>query len=148
MYRNVRPGEWLGKLAKAGTLTAALVVGHSALLASDGSAQGVIVTEELERSLFRAADLDGDGSLDEAEFAADIIAAFVGLDADGDGVLTEGELIGLGAERFARVDTDGDGAISLDEVRLRKLSAFAAADRDLSGRVSMAEMLFRNRRPE
>lgn len=147
MHRNVRPGDPLGKLARI-VSAAALVVAGFALISGTSSAEPVVVTEELERALFRAADLDGDGSLDEAEFAADVIAAFVGLDANGDGVLTPDELVGVSAATFARIDTNGDGVITLDEVRLHKLNAFAAADRDLSGRVSMAEMLFRTRRPQ
>mgnify|MGYP001218562128 CR=1 FL=1 len=148
MHRNVRLGDPLGKRARSGSMAAALVAGALALVPASGSAESVILTEELERSLFRAADLDGYGFLDEAEFAADIIAAFVGLDVDRDGVLTADELVGVGQARFARVDIDGDGVITLDEVRLRKLGAFAAADRELDGRVSMADMLFRNRGPE
>ena len=110
------------------------------------NAESVIVTEQLERAMFRAADLDGDGFLDEAELAADVIAAFVALDRDGDGVLSPEVLVGVSEATFARIDSNGDGVISLDEVRLHKLNAFAAADRDMTGRVSMAEMLFRTRR--
>jgi len=146
MHRGVRPGDPLGKLAR--TLTAAVVVAGCALGPGTTDAEPVVVTEELERALFRAADLDGDGFLDEAEFAADIIAAFVGLDANRDGVLTPDELVGVSAATFARLDTNNDGVITLDEVRLQKLAAFTAADRDLTGRVSMAEMLFRSRRLE
>ena len=147
MQRQVRPGGPLGERARSGAAMAALVAGF-ALVAGPSSAEPVVVTEELERALFRSADLDGDGFLDEAEFAADIIAAFVGLDANGDGVLTPDELVGVSAARFARIDTNNDGVITIDEVRLHKLNAFTAADRDLTGRVSMAEMLFRSRRPE
>lgn len=147
MHLNVRLGDRLGK--RAWTMTAAiLVVGGLALAPASGEAEPVVVTEELERALFRAADLDGDGFLDEAEFAADIIAAFVALDANRDGVLTPDELVGVSPQTFARIDTNGDGVITLDEVRLHKLAAFTAADRDLTGRVSMAEMLFRPRRPQ
>lgn len=133
-------------MPKRGLLaTAACAIGL-ALAPAPGSAEGVIITEQLERALFRAADLDGDGFLDEAELAADAIAAFVALDANGDGVLTPDELVGVSEAAFARIDSNGDGVISLDEVRLHKLNAFAAADRDMTGRVSMAEMLFRTRR--
>jgi hypothetical protein len=117
-----------------------------ALAPLPGRAEGVVITEQLERAMFRAADLDGDGFLDEAELAADVIAAFVGLDTSGDGMLSPDEMVGVSERAFARIDTNGDGLITLDEVRLHKLNAFAAADRELSGRVSMAEMLFRSRR--
>lgn len=147
MHRNVRPGDPPTRLVRT-FAAAALLAGGLALAPAMASAESVVLTEELERALFRAADLDGDGALDEAEFAADVIVAFLALDADGDGGLTLDEMVGVSAETFARIDTDGDGVITLDEVRLRKLNAFAAADRDLTGRVSMAEMLFRTRRPE
>ncbi len=148
MPRPVVPmatGSRLGTvLAPVGLLVACGL----ALAPSAGSAEGVVITEQLERAMFRAADLDGDGFLDEAEFAADIIAAFVGLDIDDDGVLSPDELVGVSERAFARIDANADGVITLDEVRLRKLNAFAAADRALTGRVSMAEMLFRSRRVE
>jgi len=147
MHRSVEPGHPLGRLART-VSAAALAVAGFALIAGTSSAEPVVVTEELERALFRAADLDGDGFLDEAEFAADVIAAFVGLDANGDGVLTPDELVGVSAATFARIDTDNDGVITLDELRVQKLAAFTRADRDLTGRLSMAEMLFRSRRPE
>lgn len=147
MHRSAEPGDPFGRLART-VSAAALAVAGFTLIAGTSSAEPVVVTEELERALFRAADLDGDGFLDEAEFAADVIAAFVGLDANGDGVLTQDELVGVSAGTFARIDTNNDGVITLDEVRVHKLAAFTAADRDLTGRLSMAEMLFRSRRPE
>jgi Ca2+-binding EF-hand superfamily protein len=134
------------RLARTLAPAVAIVACGIGLAPAPGSAEGVIITEQLERAMFRAADLDGDGLLDEAELAADVIAAFVALDANGDGVLTPDELIGVSEATFARIDSNGDGVISLDEVRLHKLNAFAAADRDMSGQVSMAEMLFRTRR--
>ena len=136
------------RLTQALSPTAVLVACGLALAMAPvpGSAEGVIITEQLERAMFRAADLDSDGFLDEAELAADVIAAFVALDVNGDGVLTPDELSGVGEATFARIDSNGDGVISIDEVRLHKLNAFAAADRSMTGRVSMAEMLFRSRR--
>lgn len=132
--------------------SAGAMVGGLALVAgvvltgSPAAAERLVITEQLERAAFRAADLDGDGLLDEVELAADVIAAFVELDQDGSGTLTQGELAGVSEAAFARIDIDGNGTIELEELRLRKLNDFAGADRDLDGRVSMAEMLFRPRR--
>ena len=112
------------------------------------AAQEVVPTADLERAAFRAADLDGDGHLDERELAADAVAAFVGLDRNGDGVLTPDELVGVGEAAFARIDINRDGAIDLDELRLHKLNAFHAADRSVSGQVSMNDLLLRPRRAE
>ena len=119
-----------------------------ALAAAPAAAERLVITEQLERAAFRAADLDGDGLLDEVELAADVIAAFVALDHDGNGVLTLDELDSVSEAAFARIDIDGNGTIELEELRLRKLNDFAAADRDLDGRVSMAEMLFRLQRAQ
>lgn len=131
----------------AGTLASVIVSALALLLqASPAAAERLVVTEQLERAAFRAADLDGDGLLDEAELAADVITAFVGLDRDGNGVLSPDELSGVDEAAFARIDIDGNGTIEIEELRLRKLNDFASADRDLDGRVSMAEMLFRPRR--
>lgn len=148
MHRRATLTDSLTRLDRGPWLTAiTLACGIGlALTPVAAGAQGVVVTEQLERSMFRAADIDGDGFLDEAEFAADVIAAFVALDADGDGVLTPAELAGVDAARFAAIDSNGDGVVSVDEVRVQKLNAFTRADRDLDGRVSMAEMLFRPRR--
>jgi hypothetical protein len=121
------------------------LAGVLAMVASSVLAQGLVITEQLERAAFRAADLDGDGMIDEAELALDVIEAFTALDANGDGVVEPSELIGVSETAFARADFDGNGRIGFAEVRLRKLEAFTAADRDGDGMVSMAEMLFRTR---
>jgi Ca2+-binding EF-hand superfamily protein len=148
----LRPPIWT---AVAATLTSQasrlIAVGAVSLLATSltgaaAASDQLVLTEQLERATFRAADRDGDGLLDETELAADSVAAFVQLDTNADGVLDPEELTGISEAAFSRIDIDGDGAISVAELRLRKLNDFAAADRDLDGRVSMAEMLFRPRR--
>ena len=106
-------------------------------------AQGLVVTDALERAAFRAADRNGDAVIDEAELAADVTAAFLLLDRNGDGVLTLDELVGVDQAAFAAVDIDGDGRITFDELRLTKLAAFNAADRTQNGQLTMAELLDR-----
>ena len=136
----------LTRYAARATIAGALLEDGSSLPSSAPAQERLVLTQQLERATFRAADLDGDGLLDEAELAADVVAAFVQLDVNGDGVLDPEELAGVSEAEFSRVDFDGDGAIVLTELRLRKLNDFAQADRDLDGMVSMAEILFRQRR--
>lgn len=106
-------------------------------------AQDLVVSDQLERAAFRAADRNGDGVIDEAELAADATAAFLTLDRNGDGVLERDELVGADTRAFARVDSDGDGRITYDELRLAKLAAFNTADRTQNGQLTMAELLER-----
>lgn len=104
-------------------------------------AQDLIITDELKRAAFRAADRNGDMVIDEAELAADATTAFLTLDRNGDGVLERDELVGAGASAFGGVDADGNGRITYDELRLAKLAAFNAADRTQNGLLTMAELL-------
>jgi len=126
--------------------TAALAVLAAALgqAGSPALAQELVVSDQLERAAFRAADRNGDGLVDEAELAADATAAFLTLDRNGDGVLGRDELVGVDTAAFAGVDADGDGRITFDELRLAKLAAFNAADRTQNGQLTMAELLERH----
>ncbi len=111
------------------------------LAAGPAGAQTLQVTDQLQRAVFHAADLNGDGVIDEAELAADAVAAFVGVDATGDTGRTLDELVGVSPEAFASVDANADGRIDLEELRLAKLAAFNTADRDQDGTLSLDELL-------
>ena len=110
-------------------------------LAVPAGAASLQVTDQLQRAVFDAADLNGDGVIDEAELAADAVAAFVGLNATGDNGRTIDELVGVTPEAFATVDANADGRIDLEELRLAKLTAFNAADRDQDGALTIEELL-------
>ena len=125
----------LAGLALAGLALAGIPI------AGPADAASLQVTDQLQRAVFDAADLNGDGAIDEAELAADAIAAFVGLNATGDNGRTIDELVGVTPEAFAAVDANADGRIDLDELRLAKLAAFNAADRDQDGALTIDELL-------
>lgn len=110
-------------------------------LAGPAGAASLQVTDQLQRAVFSAADLNNDGVIDEAELAADAVAAFVGLNATGDNGRTIDELVGITPEQFAAVDANADGRIDLEELRLSKLAAFNAADRDKDGALTIDELL-------
>ncbi len=122
-------------LASAGLALAWLVT------AGPAGAATLQVTDQLQRAVFKAADLNGDGVIDEAELAADSVAAFVGLNATGDTGRTIDELVGVSPEAFATIDANADGRIVLEELRLAKLAAFNAADRDQDGVLTIDELL-------
>lgn len=75
-------------------------------------------TQPAEESLV---DLDDDGSISLAEFAAGWQREFALRDEDGDGVLSARELLGADAddaelaEHFAKYDLDGDGFVQASE---------------------------------
>lgn len=46
---------------------------------------------------------------------------FSQLDVDGDGSITQADLEAVSAERFSAVDTNGDGLLSVDEITARSL---------------------------
>ncbi|MEZ5903716.1 MAG: EF-hand domain-containing protein [Geminicoccaceae bacterium] len=127
-------------LVPAGFALAGLALTTMALAGPAGAAS-LQVTDQLQRAVFDAADLNGDGVIDEAELAADAVAAFVGLNATGDNGRTIDELVGVTPEAFASVDANADGRIDLEELRLAKLAAFNAADRDQDGALTIDELL-------
>ena len=103
------------------------------------------------------ADVDGSGTISEAEFlarAADRPApaeAFAAMDRDDDGYVTRRELRShmierMAERRLARVDADGDGMVSEDEFIARAESAptpqerFAKRDRNDDGVLTADEM--------
>lgn len=112
-----------------------------AMAAPPAEAASLQVTDQLQRAVFDAADLNGDGVIDEAELAADAVAAFVRLNTTGDNGRTIDELVGVSPEAFASVDANADGRIDLEELRLAKLAAFNAADRDQDGLLTIEELL-------
>ncbi len=127
---NVPAGVTLAGLALAGIV-----------LTGPAGAASLQVTDQLQRAVFSAADLNGDGAIDEAELAADAVAAFVALNATGDNGRTIDELVGVTPEQFATIDANADGRIELEELRLSKLAAFNAADRNQDGALTIDELL-------
>ncbi|MGD9510751.1 MAG: hypothetical protein AB7I59_00715 [Geminicoccaceae bacterium] len=83
---------------------------------------------EHQRAAFAAADTNRDGVIDEAEFAADVITAFVAHDADLDEVVIITDLPVELRGHAARVDVDVDGRLSFEEVRAFKLRQFELLD--------------------
>ena len=69
-----------------------------ALVSVSADAQNVELDLELLHSAFEAADTSGDGRIDEAELAADTVAAFVAVDRNGDDRLSAEELREAGVE--------------------------------------------------
>jgi hypothetical protein len=85
-------------------------------------------------------DLNGDGTLSDAETAALRQVWLVSADSDGDGMVTEDELLNRAmqrvearlksriAKRFARMDTNGDGRIDSSEFDQKLAERFARRD--------------------
>lgn len=85
--------------------------------------------------------------------------SFSGLDLDGDGSVTEAEIAGAAEARLAQADTNGDGALSADELTAQaeaRMSAHMAGritamierlDDDGDGMIQPAEMADRGPDP-
>lgn len=132
--------EYVAGLAPACVALAGLALAGIPLAGPAGAAT-LQVTDQLQRAAFSAADLNRDGVIDEAELAADAVAAFVNLNTTGDNGRTIDELVGVTPEQFAAIDANADGRIDLEELRLSKLAAFNAADRDQDGALTIDELL-------
>lgn len=93
------------------------------------------------RQAFAAADLDGDGVVDEAEVVNDAIVGFVATDTDGDGLISAPDLEEADRAALPGLDANGDGRLDFSEMIARKLAQFAAADTDGDGVLSLEEVL-------
>jgi Ca2+-binding EF-hand superfamily protein len=128
-------------LGVAAATLVALVAGGSTARAEAAAP----VTGEMpwasDRFAFDIADSDGDGRINEAEFAADAAAGFAGLDRDGSGTLTSEELGPHDPALFNKVDVNGDGVLTFEEVMNHKMRAFRAGDGDGDGGLSFDEMV-------
>lgn len=132
--RGTRPG------AIAATLLALGLGGAAAHAETAASVAGEMPWAS-ERFAFDLADSDGDGRINEAEFAADAAAGFAGLDRDGSGMLTPAELGPHDPAMFEKVDANTDGILTFDEVMIHKMRAFRAGDGDRDGGLSFEEMV-------
>lgn len=125
-------------------MTAAAVIGLSAHAYAQSKAgdpdDPMNLGVAYEHVAFDAADSNGDGIVDEAEFARDAAAGFAGLDRNHDGKLTPAELGPHDPKQFARVDANGDGVLTFPEVMTFKMKAFKAADKNGDGGLSFEEM--------
>lgn len=99
------------------------------------------IDEVTIREAFVAADSNGDGVIDEAEFAADTIKAFRGLDGNRDGVLSRNEVTGHEQGQFDRIDANKDGTLTLIEVQRQRLADFSAMDKNGDGAISVEEAI-------
>lgn len=94
-----------------------------------------------QKVAFDAADTDGDGLVNAAEFTRDAAAAFAGLDDNRDRKLTPAELGPHDPARFKKVDANGDGVLTFKEVMTFKMKAFEAGDKSGDGKLSYEEMV-------
>jgi Ca2+-binding EF-hand superfamily protein len=110
-----------------------------------GAAGGVQAQEgpefTAEEIAFIAADTDGDGVVNEAEFVRDAARGFATLDKDGSGTLAPAELGPHDSALFVRVDANGDGKLTFTEVMTNKMRAFEAGDANQDGGLSFEEMV-------
>ena len=116
----------------------------------DTNKDGKITAEEIAKirgGLFKAADKNGDGSLDSIEIAANaktrmerrLAARFAAFDKNKNGKLTLDEMPGRRKYRMWRMDANVDGAVTIGEMkkhaekRLPRRLAFAVSRLDLDG---------------
>ncbi len=92
---------------------------------------------ELLHEAFEAADTSGDGRIDEAELAADTVAAFVSVDGDGDDRVSAEELGGAG---IGKLDVDKNKSLTIIEVMNVKIVEFQNADANGDGELTIDEI--------
>lgn len=88
----------------------------------------------------RAADTNGDGGIDHAEFHYRMVEVFFFADGDRDGYLAGIEIARTGRENPAAGDANGDERISLKEFIDEAFDRFEAGDTDEDGELSLAEV--------
>jgi Ca2+-binding EF-hand superfamily protein len=120
------------------------------------------------RGLFKAADTNQDGVVDQTEFQASRDKWFAALDADKDGFVTADEVKAFGAQMhakwaakhadaaqkapdadradrmaqhmLARIDTDKDGKISKAEIDAESAALFKRLDKNADGKIASDEV--------
>ena len=120
-------------------LTSALL--GATLLA--GSAIAAPQDQPMRGDMLAKADANGDGTITNAEFLADVDARFARLDGNKDGKISKEERPGAGEGRggrmMSRIDTNDDGTISLDEQRAQANKRFERLDTNNDGKLDQAE---------
>ncbi len=104
------------------------------------AADAVDLDTGLLRDAFEAADTSGDGRVDEGEFAADAVAAFVTVDRDGDDRVSVEELRVVGVASIGSLDVDGDDHLTIIEVMNAKLAEFESVDTNGDGELTIEEV--------
>ena len=110
------------------------------LFSFSADAQDVELDMELLRSAFELADTSGDGRIDEAELAADTVAAFVAVDSNGDDRLSAEELRNAGVASIGTLDVDKNGSLTIVEVMQVKIVVFQKADTNEDGDLTIEEI--------
>lgn len=87
---------------------------------------------------FAIVDADSDGTVSDAEAAANHEEVFITMDADEDGVLTREEYLSVRLGPGPMMDGGGRFSVQAQE---RKAAAFAAMDQDGDGSVSQREWM-------
>ncbi len=95
---------------------------------------------ELLHEAFEAADTSGDGRIDEAELAADTVAAFVSVDVNGDDRVSAEELGGAGVAGIGKLDVDKNKSLTIIEVMNAKIAELQNADANGDGELTIDEI--------
>jgi len=111
-----------------------------AFVSVSANAQNPGINMELLRSAFEAADTSGDGGIDEAELAADTVAAFVSVDVNGDDRVSAEELGRAGVASIGKLDVDKNKSLTIIEVMNAKIIEFQNADANGNGKLTIDEI--------
>lgn len=100
---------------------------------------------DARRSRFERLDADGNGRIDQQEFARAHDVRFARIDADGDGAITLAELENAARKerierRFKRMDADADGQVTRAEFAAAGDRMFQYLDENEDGYLTMGEI--------
>ena len=99
------------------------------------------VDETFSKAAFHAADQNKDGYVDEAEYSADIIDAFVDLDKNSNKKIEKNELIEPDINDFKETDSNKDNVLTLDEIMQGKMDDYKSIDKNKDGLLSVEETI-------
>ena len=111
-----------------------------AFVSVSADAQNAELDMEFVHSAFAAADTSGDGRIDEAELAADTVAAFVAVDSNGDDRLSAEELREAGVTSIGALDVDKNDSLTIVEVMNAKIVELQNADANGDGELTIEEI--------
>jgi len=112
-----------------------------AFFAATQLAHSAEIDEPFSKAAFHAADQNKDGFVNEAEYSADIIDAFVDLDKNNNKKIEKNELIEPDMTDFKETDSNKDNVLTFDEIMQGKMDDYQSIDKNKDGLLTVEETI-------